>query len=171
MPTINGTRWVRPGLRVQHDFRVNKATTKSMRCPDCNKFASYDEPQCEVNHVEVDDGSVRVSVTVQLNCAECGNTLKDAEIEAESEITHDCPKKDAKVEDEDQFELVNDGDAEGTNRLETKDRHGKPIKSSRYMKTFYGFTIEPEVKCRKCGEQFSVTIEGEEQASGFNECC
>ena len=55
--------------------------------------------------------------------------------------------------------------------METKDRHGKPIKSSRYMKSFYGFILESEIKCRKCGEVFDVTVEGEEQASAFNKCC
>lgn len=151
-----------------------------MRCPDCNKFVSYDEPQCEVGSVELGGETVRANVTVQLNCEDCGGTLKDAEIEAETEIEHECKpeaerdkewKPDADLEkDDDQYELESDGDAEGTNRMETKDRHGKPIKSSRYMKSFYGFTLESEIKCRKCGEVFSVTLKGEEQASAFNEC-
>ena len=152
-----------------------------MRCPDCNKFVSYDEPQTEVQSVEIDGDSVRANVSVQLNCQECGNTLKDAEIEAEEVINHECkpdgereegatPDADFKEGDE-QYEIENDGDAEGTNRTETKDRHGKPIKSSRYMKSFYGFTLKTELKCLKCGETFSVSLEGEEQASAFNECC
>lgn len=139
---------------------------------------SYDEPQCEVGSIEIDGETVRASVTVQLNCQECGDTLKDAEIEAETEIEHEC-KPEAERDPEwkpdfkeggDQYEVENDGEPEGTNRMETKDRNGKPIKSSRYMKSFYGFTLESEIKCRKCGEVFSVTLEGEEQASGFNEC-
>lgn len=152
-----------------------------MRCSQCNKFVSYDEPQCECgSDPEIDERAVRASVTVQLNCADCGTTLKDAEIEAESEFAHECKpeaerqpdwKPDPEYKDgEDQFELEDAGDPEGTSRLENKDRHGKPIKLMRYMKQFYGFTMEPEIKCRKCGETFSVTLEGEEQASGFNEC-
>jgi hypothetical protein len=152
-----------------------------MRCPDCNKFVSYDEPQCEVQNVECDNDSVRASVTIQLNCQDCGGTLKDAEIEAETEIEHECKPKAEREKDwksapdykdgDEQYQLESDGDPEGTNRMETKDRHGKPIKSARYMKSFYGFTLESEVLCRKCGETFSVTTEGEEQASAFNECC
>jgi len=152
-----------------------------MRCPDCNKFVSYDEPQCEVNSVEVDDDSVRASVTVQLNCQDCGGTLKDAEIESDFQIDHACKPKAERNKDWEpdqdwkdgdcQFEVEDDGDAEGTSRLQEKDRHGKPIKHHRYKRAFYGFTLESQVKCRKCGEIFSVSLEGEEQASSFNECC
>jgi hypothetical protein len=146
-----------------------------MRCPGCNKFVSYDEPQCEVQSVEVDGNILRASVTVQLNCQDCGGTLKDAEIEAEAEIEHECAEDAEKNKEwkdgDNEFEVENDGDAEGTNRTETKDRHGKPIKSSRYMKSFYGFALDSGVKCCKCNETVSVHLEGEEQVSSFNECC
>ena len=145
-----------------------------MRCPDCNKFVSYDEPQCENQSVELDDNTVRATVTVQLNCQDCGTTLKDCEIESEVEFEHEC-KPDAEqspdfIEGEEQFEIENEGDPQGTSRMVDKDRNGKPIKSARYMKTMYGFEMESEIKCRKCGEVFSVNSEGEEQASAFNEC-
>ena len=152
-----------------------------MRCPECNKFVAYDEPQCESNGVDMDVLNVRATVTVQLNCADCVTRLKDAVIEAETEIEHTCKPEAERPEDQkpdpqfkggdEQFEIENEGDPEGTIRTETKDRHGKPIKLSRYMKTFYGFTQETEVRCRRCGECFTVTLAGEEQASGFNECC
>src|SRR5438045_7117871 len=120
-----------------------------MRCPDCNKFVSYDEPQCEVASVSLDGESVSASVTVQLNCQDCGTTLKDAEIEAQAEFQHECTAPRAKdwKANQEQFEIENDGDAEGTSRTQNTDRHGKPIRLSRYMKTFYGFTLEPEIKC------------------------
>lgn len=150
-----------------------------MRCPDCNKFVSYDEPQIEISSVDSDGTCVRSIVTVQLNCQDCGTTLKDSEIESEMEIDHECNPDTAKShqkdhpfsEGDDQFEIENEGNAQGETRTETKDRHGKEIKSSRYMKTFYGFTLDTDVKCNKCGEIFTVTTSGEEQASSFNECC
>ena len=150
-----------------------------MRCSNCCKFVSFDEPQCEVGIVEVDDLNVHASVTVNLNCAECGDTLKYADIEADTTIEHKCKpiaERDAKwtpdpeyKEGDDKFEVEFDGDAEGESRQQTKDRNGKPIRSQRYMKTFYGFTLESDIKCRKCGELFSIFTTGEEQASGFNE--
>jgi hypothetical protein len=153
-----------------------------MKCPNCNKFVSYDEPQAEVQSVEVDSEAktIHAAVTVSLNCQECGEPLKDAEIEAEVSFQHECkpeterPKEQKPnpdyMEDDEQFEVENDGDAEGTSRMETKDRHGKPIKLARYIKIFYGFTLETELRCLKCGEVFVVSLEGEEQASSFNEC-
>jgi hypothetical protein len=141
-----------------------------MRCPDCNKFVSYDEPQCDVQSVEVEDDLVRATVTVSLNCQDCGTTLKDAEIEGEAGIDHECKPESPKQEDAG-FSVESEGDPEGESRQQTTDRHGKPIKSARYMKTFYGFSIETQIVCSKCSESFSVTVTGEEQASGFNECC
>ncbi len=123
-----------------------------MRCPDCNKFVSYDEPQTEVQSVEIE-----AEEALDHECKPEGERGEDAK-----------PDADFKEGDE-QYEIENDGDAEGTSRTETKDRHGKPIKSSRYIKSFYGFTLETEVKCLKCGQTFGVQLEGEQQASSFNE--
>jgi len=146
-----------------------------MRCPDCNKFVSFDEPQCELQSVDVSGEEVTAQVSIRLNCAECGNTLKDAEVEALATIVHTCeadgkPDEGWKEGDE-QFEVENDGEPEGCDRYQDKDRHGKPIKSSRYMKHFYGFTLETGLHCCKCGENFGINLEGEEQAGSFNECC
>lgn len=71
--------------------------------------------------------------------------------------------------DEEQFELVGD-DTETGSRQQTKDRHGKPIKHSRYMKTFYTATVTANLKCLRCGETFDHSEELEQQASGFDEC-
>ena len=54
-----------------------------MRCPDCNKFVSYDEPEVEVNSINVNGEAVTASVRVALNCADCSTGLKEAEIEAD----------------------------------------------------------------------------------------
>jgi hypothetical protein len=146
-----------------------------MRCPDCNKFVSYDEPEVEVESAELDGDGIHVNARVILKCGECGTELKDAEIEGSIDIEHECAEDgkpdDGFAEGEDQFEIEENPDAEPTDRLQDKDRHGKPIKSFRYMKKFYGFSSDVPCHCKKCGEDFTVTVSGEEQASGFNECC
>lgn len=151
-----------------------------MRCPDCGKFVSYDEPECEVgSDPEICGDEVTSTVTVNLNCGECGSLLKSATIDASADFSHDCkPPEDRNAEwepdpkygdGEEQYEIEDEGSPEGTSRLQTKDRHDKPIKSHRYMKTFYGFEQIVTVKCRKCGETFEVTLADEEQASAFEE--
>lgn len=157
-----------------------------MRCPDCNKFVSYDEPEVEVNSVDLAQTAEGVEVTadvrVVLKCADCSTELKaydfseqetedhvcDPATEAKHKAEHPTEWQEGQVEGE-KFDLEDDGDGEGTSRLETKDRHGKPIKSHRYMTTFYGFTLEPDIRCRCCGEQVSLTIAGESSASSFEE--
>lgn len=150
-----------------------------MRCPDCNKFVSYDEPQCEVQDVDISETTLLATVAIALNCQDCGTTLKDAEVEDETEIKHTCkPEKDrpenwresADFDEGEQFEVEEQGEPEPNDRLENRDRHGKAIKNPRYMKRFYGFSLESDVRCRKCGEVFQVPTSGEEQASAFNEC-
>ena len=43
-----------------------------MRCESCNKFVSYDDPECEVESLDLSGDTIIASVTVTLNCAECG---------------------------------------------------------------------------------------------------
>lgn len=145
-----------------------------MRCPDCSKFVSFDEPEPELNSVELDGSTLRASVRVVLKCADCGNELKDAEIEAEKEIEHDCKNEAEKARrekaGEELFEVTDDGEPAGNDRFQDKDRHGRPIKRARYMRHYYGFDLETTVKCLCCGEEdIAVATEGEESASGFNE--
>jgi hypothetical protein len=157
-----------------------------MRCPDCNKFVSYDEPEVEVNSVDLEQTKDGVQATadlrVVLKCADCGTELKALDFNEDASADHTCPaaaeaKQKAEHPDEwkagqedgDKFDLEGDGNGDGTSRLETQDRHGKPIKSRRYMTTYYGFTLEPDIRCRCCGEQVSLTIEGEASASSFEE--
>src|SRR4029077_1202759 len=56
-----------------------------MRCPDCNKFVGYDEPNTENIEVEIDEeeGTVTVQGELTLPCAECGTDLKSLNIEEE----------------------------------------------------------------------------------------
>lgn len=151
-----------------------------MRCSDCRHFVSYDEPQVDQADVSVDGSTLRVEATVQLNCAECGGTLKEATIEVEEEISHECTPVNERpaeqkpdpdyVEGEDQYLVESDGDPEGTQRMDETDARGKVI-PFRYRKTYYGFTIESEILCRKCGGVFTVVVGGDEQASYFEEVC
>jgi hypothetical protein len=136
-----------------------------MRCQDCGKFVSYEDPPT----VEVGDWtvegieSVLGSVRVALLCAECGSELKDTELDFVIDFDHDCDQMDdATTEIE-----VNDITGEGTSRFENTYR-GKVV-PGRYWRTFYGAELTASCHCPACDENFTVTTTVDEQASSFNE--
>jgi len=138
-----------------------------MRCPDCSKFVSYeDPPTVEVNDSSIDGKTLTVELRVTLLCADCSTQLKGADLTAEAEIEHECDEGKGKEPD---FEVDGDPSADGTSRQQTTDKRGKPIKSARYMKTFYGAEITASVTCQHCEEDVEVTMTAEEQASAFDE--
>lgn len=146
-----------------------------MRCPSCEKFVSYDtevEPEQE-NEPEVADQSVSATYRRVLTCAECGEELKEAQIEVDGEVSCDLPctaqEGDAKGEEPAHEWEVTDSSASATERSQTKDRHGRPIKRARYMRHFYGVEVEVTLKCVRCGTEHVQTFDNDEQASGFDE--
>lgn len=152
-----------------------------MRCPDCMKFVPYDEPQVEVTDIEVDvdsrDGgtvsaTVRGSVRVVLPCQECGDELKDTEMEFEASFTHKCQSPEGT---EDGFEVEAEG--EGNSRMDPSEKEvilknrGRKIVSvpSRYRRTYYGADITVTATCAVCAETEVINISVDVSASSFNE--
>lgn len=144
-----------------------------MRCPDCNKFVSYAEPEAELNSADISGDTLNVDVDVKLNCSECGTELKSCNFTTEAHLeAHECQSPEAELaEDREKFEIDEEGEPFGDSRTQTKDRNGKPIKLARYMKTFYGFTMQTSIKCNCCEEIFTVETQDEAQASSFDEVC
>jgi phage FluMu protein Com len=142
-----------------------------MRCPDCNKFVPYDEPEVEGDEPDITGSTVSGQVRIVLKCADCGNELKEANLDYEVEIEHDCPKYKKKDEEP---EFTADGEPEfsATDRTQTTCTvKGKvvPIKSMRYAKRYYGADINGTVTCSKCSEVINYSTNVEEQASGFEQ--
>jgi hypothetical protein len=167
-----------------------------MRCPDCNKFVGFDEGNVNLD-IDIDEDSGRISISgeVTLPCAECGQDLKQLSVSEEVEGSDSF--------DSDPLELVKAKLPEGSEEItqawfdehctvayegsldssyheqqQTHDRRGKPIKNSRYAKTYKGAeitgTITRTITCDVKGvepiveeESFEHTIE--EQASAFDE--
>jgi hypothetical protein len=48
-----------------------------MRCPDCNKFVSFDEPEIEGDDPDIVGTAVSGNVRIVLKCADCGGELMD----------------------------------------------------------------------------------------------
>ena len=131
-----------------------------MRCGNCNRFVSFDEPEVEIAGEVAAKGILTADVRIVLKCVDCGTELKEASLFMEEEYCLPCSCEHTV----DEVEIV----AEPSERYETKDKKGKPIKNTRYQKHFYGADIIAEVKCT-CGETVNVIHSLEEQASSFDE--
>lgn len=168
-----------------------------MRCENCQKFVSYDtevEPE-ESNSPELEDGVFTASFTRTLSCAECGSEMKQAEIEVSVDATITEPEdkeepecdicgfKESECQGQDDTEAPHDfepheehehdwqcesDDLQPTERMQTHDRHGKPIKNYRYMRRYYGVSGTLRATC-DCGATAEAAFEADEQASAFDE--
>ncbi len=139
-----------------------------MRCPDCEKFVSFDEPQCDIEDENItDEGQISGSVHIVLPCGECGTELKETNLEFEAEIDHDCAEKgDAG------FELTMD-DPQPFDEYRGKDKKkkdGTVIKAPlRYQKHYYGAEISGTAKCNRCGIEIEFNTKVDEQGSAFDD--
>lgn len=53
-----------------------------MRCPDCNKFVSYDDSNDpDIQDISYADGHVSAQIRVVLPCGDCGTELKSADFD------------------------------------------------------------------------------------------
>ena len=138
----------------------------SNRCPDCSKFVSLEAQEPEVDSSDVDGDTVTGTVRLILTCAECGTEMKEANLDFEIPIDHECEgETDETIA---QVFEIEDTQADSTERYQDTDKKGKRI-PSRYQKHFYGADITVTVKCEGCGDAFTLTDTVEEQASGFDE--
>lgn len=131
-----------------------------MRCPDCNKFAAYnDSTDPEVEIELADDGTFSGTVRVVLTHDECGTELKEASFDFEGEIPEDI----VAVHKGDGHSLdLESGDAELTSRSEGK---------GRYAKTFYGYRASFDLACSCNGAEglWSTEFTDDMQASHMDE--
>jgi len=140
-----------------------------MRCSSCNKFVSYDtEVDVDVSGEEVSDDGTQLTFSARraLACAECGEEMKEASFEFDVELTaQEVPA----CKDESGHDWDVTVEATPSERRETKDRKGKPIKLARYQTQYYGVEASYSVKCNHCGVDFSGTASDEMAASSMDE--
>jgi len=137
-----------------------------MRCPDCNKFVGYDEADPEVNSLEVDDeGQVSAEVRIVNCCQDCGNELKEANFQFETDHADDVKEH---VGEGHGLEIEEES-CERTSRSGNF-KNGVFIPGGgRYAKTFYGVSLGYAIKCECEKLDLHGTLEDEEQASGMEE--
>lgn len=121
-----------------------------MRCPDCNKFVSFDaevEPEVQESF-DPRTGVVSIDVRIVNACAECGAELKEASFQFEAETALRGPGLELEVE---------------ATRAERGEGKG------RYRKQFYGVEVAWRLEHPEDGEVAGGTFEDYCQASAMDE--
>jgi hypothetical protein len=90
-----------------------------MRCPDCNKFVSFTDPEVEIHNVSTTEGSISVSGRVYLACVECGTELKERSFDLDADLIHECAS------------ICTCGHEEPDHHSDEVDEDGEPITSCR----------------------------------------
>jgi hypothetical protein len=136
-----------------------------MRCQDCGKMVSFDEPQATVEYEDIsDDGQVSIEVRLVLPCAECGAELKESSFSFEHQVEHKCDK----LSEEEGFEIEVDDPEPSDDYRPKEGKNGKPT-PMRYQKHFYIVTVTGKAICNKCGEEITFELSDEVQSSGMDE--
>ncbi len=137
------------------------------RCPDCNKFVSYDtETEPEVENVSIDipevekgegaNATVSAEVRIVNNCADCGSEMAEAMFELEGDV--EIPAEH--IGEGHEIEVGEDS--------VQRDERFTEAKNPRYAKHFYSVEFNAHVAC-SCGKFVEiVTMTDEVQASGMD---
>ena len=126
-----------------------------MRCPGCNKFAAYDEPQVELDSEDLDGQTVKAEVRIVLQSECCGEELAELNEPVEIEFEHDCAEPDKAL-------------AEGIEPYEITASEGTAIDRMEKKTRIFGAELSFTVKCNRCGEDIAVHYEIESPANGFD---
>lgn len=112
----------------------------SNRCGSCNKFVSLETGDPEVESLEVDeDGTVSARVRIARTCAECGDEMKEVELDMEAEVKP--PSEEDAGDDGHELEV------EETGVVAIEEGGG------RYKKSYFGAEVSFVVKCG-CGCEY-----------------
>ena len=134
------------------------------RCQSCGYFASLEEPDFDPSEPEFDGSQVAVDIEASYPSACCNDEVATQSYRAvgtlEFEHAPTCDFSEDDTECDYQIELT--GDPEATDRFEHKDRHGKPIKNSRYRRHYYGVEAIITVTCPKCAVDAEVPVSDEQ---------
>lgn len=137
-----------------------------MRCPDCNKFVSFEENDAEVDSLDVSsDGVVTATARIVNACGDCGQELKEATLDLEADHSSECGDHNGEGHDL----SVEENGSERTSRSGYFKKGEFVPASGRYAKTLYGVEVGYKIECL-CGElEIEGSMSDEVQASGMDE--
>lgn len=141
------------------------------QCPGCNKFASLETNDPEVQSVEIDsDGMIEGEVKIVRVSSCCNEEMKEANFEFQIDPSDEIAEHiESHTEAGTAYDLsVEEDGIEQTERMSPGvDKKGKLI-PFRFRKTFIGFSANFTVNC-SCGFSASVDYGDDLAASGFDE--
>lgn len=155
-----------------------------MRCPDCNKFVSYDvDVEPEEEQQDVTGTTFTATYRRTLTCQDCGTELKEGSIDLEYNFEADIqeatdasePKNSgtAKPEHEHEWEIEECYVEATTDTKTTCVVKGKvkKITNPRYMTQLYGVSCDVTLKCGHdgCESTVNFTVSDTLEASGMDE--
>ena len=141
-----------------------------MRCPDCNKFVSFDEGEPELQSIDINGNSVTCEVRIVMNCAECGQELKEAMLDMDADVDTGIGGDDVEHNGNGHELSVEEQGIESTSRSGYFKKGVFVPAGGRYAKTYYGASVEFRVTC-SCDESWEYvgTMEDDVQASAMDE--
>jgi hypothetical protein len=145
-----------------------------MRCPECQKFASYGEPQVEALDFGSEEDRVTAEVQVTLVCADDDTELKQGTLEVTFGVEHTCDLEAVVVRllketPPDRLGTDDVDKAVADREFEVIDCNVSPLEGMKGKKNLYGATVEWTVTCSACDATVEVSTELEEEASAFEE--
>lgn len=136
------------------------------RCAVCEKWVGLDTEQDPEHNIELEDGVLTGTVSIENACIECNSALKRAEFDVDDspDLEHDCPdkrewEKDPERNDEPEWWDVNV-------ELSRTERHDPP--KAKIYSTYYGYEGTVTLTCT-CGHKIEVPLSGEMKASHMDD--
>ncbi len=146
------------------------------RCSSTNQFASYDEPQVEIDSEDMADGMFSATVHCIRPCAECGEDMAEYTFEISQDV--ECPNceeecgghwgerelpervlpSDKLPEDHEDYLL-----APVEWEVDSSEAIVEESGGTRYKKNIFTCSVAATVRCLCCGE--IVEVEGTDEAA------
>lgn len=126
------------------------------RCPDCNKFVSFEMGEPEVDDPIVDGTSVTIEVRLTRCCVECGTELQEATITLEDELPSDELEAHQKL-----VTGVEDGEEMHEHDLEGVVEDYGATEEGKGKKVRYGVRVNWSVRCSCQDSAAPALFEGE----------
>lgn len=146
-----------------------------MRCPGCNKFASLNFEEPQVDSLEVsDDGTVSMVVNLSRTSECCGEEMKTASLEAEVDLSAEL---EGHIDSGEEAEEGKEGEERVEHELEVEEISVEQVEKGggRYAKSFFGASVSFEVRCscqpKDAKPLHEGTLEDEIAASSMDEAC